>query len=351
MGNLAKEKVELSIKNLREKTARIYFFVQDTKGNAKASIRLIYQMAMTLKKNGYNTIILHEKSDYTGVGSWLGEEYMSELPHKSIEGQNLEISPEDFLVVPEIFGFVMEQVKQLPCAKIVLTQQYAHMLETLQPGQSWNQFGFLKCITTSNVQKEYIERVMRQSTFDIVSPVISECFSPKSLPPMPIIGVHTKEQSDTINIIKTFYLKFPQYRWFTFRDLRGLSEKEFANSLKECFVSVWVDDKSGYGTFPLESMASNVPVIGKIPDLAPEWINEDNGVWITNQTLFPDVIADFIQNWLEDNIKPELYENMKKTIEKLPNKQEFESNLVSLFEGYLNFRADSFEHQITKTEE
>ena len=351
MGNLAKEKVELSIKNLKEKTARIYFFVQDTKGNAKASIRLIYQMAMTLKKNNYNPIILHEKSDYTGVGSWLGEEYMSELPHKSIEGQNLEISPEDFLVVPEIFGFVMEQVKQLPCAKIVLTQQYAHMLETLQPGQSWNQFGFLKCITTSNIQKEYIERVMRQSTFDIVSPIISECFFPKALPPMPIIGVHAKEQSDAINIIKTFYLKFPQYRWFTFRDLRGLSEKEFANSLKECFVSVWVDDKSGYGTFPLESMASNVPVIGKIPDLAPEWINEDNGVWITNQTLFPDVIADFIQNWLEDNIKPELYENMKKTIEKLPNKQEFESNLVSLFEGYLNFRADSFEQQITKTEE
>ena len=39
MGNLAKEKVEQSIKNLKEKTARIYFFVQDTKGNAKASIR------------------------------------------------------------------------------------------------------------------------------------------------------------------------------------------------------------------------------------------------------------------------------------------------------------------------
>ena len=112
-----------------------------------------------------------------------------------------------------------------------------------------------------------------------------------------------------------------------------------------------MDTQSSFGTFPLESMASNVPVIGKIPDLAPEWINEDNGVWITNQTLFPDVIADFIQNWLEDNIKPELYENMKKTIEKLPNKQEFESNLVSLFEGYLNFRADSFEQQITKTEE
>lgn len=351
MGNLAKEKVELSIKTLKEKKARLYFFIQDTKGNAKASIRFIYQIAMTLKKNNFNPIILHEKNEYTGVGSWLGEEYMTEIPHKSIEGQNLEIAPEDFLILPEIFGFVMDQVKNLPCAKIVLTQQYSNMLETLQPGQNWNQFGFLKCITTSNVQKEYIERIMRQISFDVIQPVISDCFTPKNLPPMPIVGVHTKDQSDAINIIKTFYLKFPQYRWFTFRDLRGLSENEFANSLKECFVSVWIDDKSAYGTFPLESMACNVPVIGKVPDLQPEWITTDNGIWITDQTLIPDVIADFIQNWLEDNIKPELYDEMKNTINKLPNKQEFETNLVSLFNGYLNFRADSFEQQISKTEE
>ena len=224
MGNLATEKVQLSIQTLREKKARIYFFVQDTKGNAKASIRLIYQMADALRKDGFNPIMLHEKKDYVGVGSWLGEEYMT-LPHKAIEGQNLEISPEDFLIIPEIFGFVMEQVSKLPCAKIVLTQQYSNMLETLQPGQGWAQFGFYKCITTSNLQKDYIERVMRQSTFDIVKPYIGESFSPKPTPPMPIIAVHTKEQSDAVNLIKTFYLKFPQYRWFTFRDLRGLSEK------------------------------------------------------------------------------------------------------------------------------
>ena len=40
---------------------RIYFLVQDTKGNAKASVRYIYQMEMSLKKSGYNAIILHEK--------------------------------------------------------------------------------------------------------------------------------------------------------------------------------------------------------------------------------------------------------------------------------------------------
>ena len=86
MGNLATEKVQLSIQNLREKKARIYFFVQDTKGNAKASIRLIYQMADALRRDGFNPIMLHEKKDYVGVASWLGEEYMT-LPHRAIEGQ------------------------------------------------------------------------------------------------------------------------------------------------------------------------------------------------------------------------------------------------------------------------
>ena len=350
MENQLQEKVKQSIKILRDKQARIYFLVQDTKGNAKASVRLIYQMAKTLKDNGFNPIILHEKADYAGVVAWLDDEYMS-IPHRAIEGQNLEISPEDFLVIPEIFGYVMDQVKQLPCAKIVLTQQYAHMLETLQPGQTWNQFGFLKCITTSSKQKEYIERVMRQVSFDIIDPLIGEEFTPKSTPSMPIIGVHTKEQSDAINLIKTFYLKFPQYRWFTFRDLRGLSEKEFANSLRDCFLSVWIDDHSGFGTFPLESMKSNVPVIGKVPNLSPDWMSEDNGIWVTDQTLLPDLVADYAQNWLEDNIDPQIYEKMKETVERYTDKQTFESSIVSLFDGYLTARADAFENQISKTEE
>lgn len=345
----SKEKVELSIQNLKEKKSRIYLFVQDTKGNARAAVRYIYQLAMALKNAGMNPIILHEKNDYVGVSSWLGKEYMDELTHKSIENQNLEINPDDFLVVPEIFGYVMEQVKQLPCAKIVLAQSYAYITETLQPGQSWGQFGFFKCITTNGRQKEFIEKVMRQSSFDILEPIINDNFSKRKEPPMPIIAVHTREQEDAINIIKTFYLRFPQYRWFTFRDMRGLSEKDFANSLKECCLSVWVDNKSGFGTFPIESMACNVPCLGKIPDLQPTWMSEDNGIWITDVTMITDFIADFIQNWLEDNIKPELYENMKKTADNFINKQNFEQKAVSLFENYFQQRAEAFEEQLSKT--
>ena len=342
------DKVKLSIQNLRSKKSKVYFFVHDTKGNAKASIKYIYDLALALKNEGFNAIILHEKSDYTGVGSWLGENYMTELTHQTIEGQNLEIAPEDFLVVPEIFSFMMDQVKNLPCGKIVLTQSYAYMLETLQPGQTWNQFGFLKTITTSEIQKEQIAKVMRGQSYDILEPVISDLFVKRELPPLPIIGVHTREQSDTINLIKTFYLRFPQYRWFTFRDLRGLSQEEFANAISECYVSVWMDRESAYGTFPLESMKVGVPVIGLTPNLIPEWMNETNGIWIKDQLLLPEVIADWTQNWLEDNISPEIYASMEETVSKLPSQETFNNKAVELFSQYLDMRAQAMEEQISK---
>jgi hypothetical protein len=211
-------------------------------------------------------------------------------------------------------------------------------------------FGFLKCLTKTIKQKEYLEKVMRSTTFDIIQPTLGEDFKPRNLPAMPIIAVHTRDQTDTINLIKTFYLRFPQYRWFTFKDMRGLSEKEFADTLKECFLSVWIDDDSSFGTFPLESMACGVPVMGKIPNIQPEWMNENNGIWVTDKTLMTDFIADFIQNWLEDNIKPEVYTEGTKTAKNYKNKQLFDSTVATLFEGYLNTRANSFESQISKTE-
>lgn len=343
-------KIKQSIDNLRNKQSRLYFLVQDTKGNPKASIRYIYQMAYSLKKNGFNPIILHEKNDYVTVDSWL-DEFYNEIPHKSIENQDLQISPEDFVIVPEIFGFIMDQIKNLPCGKIVISQSHTSIVETLQPGQSWTQFGFFKCITTSEKQKLYLEKIMKGCSIDVVEPVISEVFKPKTTPPMPIIGIHTKNHLDTINLIKTFYLKYPQYRWFTFRDLRGLSEKEFSNSLKECFVSVWIDDDSSFGTFPLESMSCNVPVIGKIPDLHPEWMNEDNGIWVTDKIVIVDVVADYIQNWVEDSIADKLYEEIKNTSSMFSSYPKFDEQVINLFGGYLNNRADAFENQISKTEE
>lgn len=344
------QKLESSIKNLKEKKSRIYLLVQDTKGNAKASISYIYNMGMALLQSGYNPIMLHEKPDYTGVSGWLGKDYMEKLPHRAIEGQNLEVSPEDFIVIPELFGFVMPQLTKLPCGKVVLCQAYDHIFETLQPGQTWNQLGFYKCITTSEKQKEYIETVMRNISYDVLKPFISDSFSSTKYPAKPIIAIHSREQRDTANFIKSFYVKFPQYRWITFRDMRGLTEKDFANALKDCFLSIWIDETSSYGTFPLESMKSGVPVLGLVPSLVPQWMNEDNGLWINNKLQLIDFTSQFLQNWLEDNVSDSLYEGMKKTISELQTKEEFYKNASLIFEEFINTRLTSFEEQLNKLE-
>jgi len=345
------KKLEQSIDNLKSKLSKIYFIVQDTKNNPKASIRYIYQMAMSLKNAGYNPIILHEKAEYTGVSEWLDPYYMENLPHRPIEGQNLEIAPEDLIVVPEIYGFIMEQIEKLPCGKIVLSQCYDYLTDTLQPGHTWNQFGFIKCITTSESQKNYISNIMRNISFDIIEPVISDCFEKQVFPPKPIIAVHTRDQRDAVNLIKSFYLKFPQYRWITFRDIRGLSEKEMAKSLQDSFLSVWIDPISSFGTFPLESMKVGVPVIGKTPNLLHSWLNEDNGIWIPNPINVVDIVADFIQNWLEDNINPSLYEGMEKTVSEYSNMDQFNQKVTNTFREYLETRLFSFEQQLSKLTE
>jgi NADH-quinone oxidoreductase subunit L len=53
-------------------------------------------MALTLKDNGHNVIMLYEKKEYTPVTSWLKGSY-DELQHQTLEGQNLAIAPEDVL--------------------------------------------------------------------------------------------------------------------------------------------------------------------------------------------------------------------------------------------------------------
>jgi len=340
-----KEKISQSIERIENKKNKIFFFVQDTRGNAKASLIYLYDMAYTLHKEGYTVIMLHEKPDFTKISEWSDLKY-DELTHQCIEGTNLEVAPEDIMVVPEIFGFIMEQIKNLPCGKIVITQAYDHVLETLTPGTSWGQLGFYKCITTSETQKAQIERLMKRVSIDVIPPVISEKFEKQKYPAKPIIAVHTRDQRDGINLIKQFYLRYPQYRFFTFRDLRGVSMDEFSSALQDAFLGVWIDPTSGFGTFPLECMKVGIPVLGLKPNLKPEWLEEKNGIWVDNQIMMVDIIADLIQTWLEDNILKELYVEAANTAEKYSDKEKFQNKVLEIFSDFSNKRKEAFEAQL-----
>jgi len=66
--------------------------------------------------------------------------------------------------------------------------------------------------------------------------------------------------------------------------------------------------------------------------------------------MIVDVLADYIQNWLEDNLNPELFERMEQTINLIPTKEQFETNTLNLFNELFEKRLQSFEDQLSKFE-
>jgi hypothetical protein len=325
------KQLEGFIQNLDDKDFGLYFFTLDTKGNPTAGIANIYEHVKVLNELGYKAAILHEKNDYKrfgdengfGISDWLGEEYAN-LPHVSIEGQQLNVSGKDFIVIPEIFANIMDQVKGFPSKKIVLSQSYDYLLELLPIGKRWNvDYGFHDVITTSQKQADYLRSLFPSINTHVVPVSIPDYFKPSSKPKIPVVSIVTRNQGDAAKIAKSFYLQYPMYKWITFKELRGLSRKQFATELGKSCLAIWIDETAGFGTFPVEAMECETPVIGKIPNMVPEWMEtkdeagnwviKGNGVW-TNTTLnIPELIATYMKVWLEDSVPSDILESMKES--------------------------------------
>lgn len=312
MEDNVKNLIQDAVSNLEKKEFKIYFFVMDTKGNPVASLANIYEHAKLLRELGYDAQILHEKSDYTPVGTSLGEVY-AEIPHVSIDKQQLKVNTQDFIVIPEIFANVMEQTSKLPSKRIIFSQSYDYIFEMLMPGKNWIDYGIDKVITTTEKQKEYIENLFSKRVQAEVVPVsIPSYFKPSEKPKKPIIAISTRDQRDLVKIYKAFYVKYPHLKWVSFRDMRGLPRETFAKSLAESCLAIWVDENSSFGTFPIEAMKCGVPILGKVPNMVPEWMTDKNGLWTHDNLVISDLAANYFQAWLEDGEPQELFEEMSK---------------------------------------
>jgi argininosuccinate synthase len=85
--------------------------------------------------------------------------------------------------------------------------------------------------------------------------------------------------------------------------------------------------------------------------MIPEWMTEDNGIWTQNFNEIVDIIANFIQNWLEDNISEKLYDGMTTTVSNYTNKGLYQEEVINLFNGYYQKREESLSQQLEKINE
>ena len=339
--------INTSIENITKKDFGIYFFTLDTKGNPTAGVATIYEHVKILRELGFNAQILHDKNDYKlredengmGVAEWLGEEYAN-LPHISIESQTLKVSPADFVVIPEAFASIMKETASFPCKRIVFLQSYEYIFEMLEIGENWQGFGINEVITTNENLKNYVETIFKNLITEIIPISIPEYFKENKTPKKPTVALSTRDKRELLKIVKIFFQKYPHYQFITFRDMSGLPREDFAKELSQSFLGVWVDELSSFGTFPLECMKCNTPVIGKIPRMVPEWMGSidekgtlhlnENGVWTANLNAIPDIIGTMVGLYLEDSIPP----NIKEGISEFKNKYSPEITLQSIKEVY-----------------
>lgn len=308
--------VNENIERLENKDFHLYFFILDTKGNPSSSLEYIYQTALVLSKKGYKVAMLHQEKEFIGVSEWLGEEY-AKLPHLNIEKDNVEITPSDFLFIPEIFANVMLQTKKLPCKRVMLVQNYNHITEFMPVSSTPDSLNVTDAIVTTESQEKKVKDWFPSLRTHIVSPSIKKIFRGNDNPRKLIINVVSKEQSDVNQIVKPFYWKNPLYKWVSFRDLRGVSQEVFSEALREAAITIWIDDKTNFGYSLLEALRCGGLVLAKVPTNPSDWMIEDGKltesvIWFDNIDDVPSMIASAVRSWTLDKVPADVYEEQSK---------------------------------------
>lgn len=347
-------KIKKSLENLNSKNFTIFIFSPSV-GGPSGGIGVLYQHAKVLKELNYNVKILTEKNDYKNPEEWLGDKY-SGIEHVSLESTKLQVSPEDFLILPEGYAGVLGiQTKSLSCRKIVLCQSWIYILGNLMPGQKWSDesTGLKNTIVVAEPLKKYIETIFGENDqrIKVCRQYIDEdIFYPSKKPQKPIIVLSSRDQMQSLNLIKHFYLKYPQYRWISFKEMRGLNRDEFAETLRESCLGVWLDKIAGFGTFPIECAKSDVPVIALIPDITPEYATETSCIWTNELLSIPDLIGNFVKLYLEDSIPEEISKGTKELALKY-SEDDGKKEIERTYRELVNERRDEFSTFINSNRE
>jgi hypothetical protein len=323
-----------SIKNIDNKLFKILFYVPDTDGTPSAAVAEIYNHVRVLKRNGFDAYVLTEKKDYA-IPSYLEEELQA-MPHLSSEGTSFKVAPEDWFVIPEYFTNLMKQVDKLPCGRIVLAQSLDYVIDGLVPGMKWKDLGIKNVISTNETLTEKIKELHGATAYDIQNYKIGvpEYFKQNNFK-KPIISFYIRNRHDIKKINKMFYLKYPELTWVLFEDLKGKTREDFAKSLAESALVIWVDKISSFGTLPIEAMKVGTPIVGMVPDLIQPFVNQETGFWTDNILNIPDLTAKVFKAHLED-VYPKEMEDATQAVAASFNMEESNTSIMSTYSHFFN---------------
>ena len=307
------------------------------------------------REEGYDVAMLHTEDEFVGVDGWLGKEY-AEIAHYNVNKYEAATSPSDVLFIPEIYSQVMNQTKMLPCKRIAILQNYDYVVEQMPYSAQWGDFKIMEAIANTEAQAKQLKNVFPYVKTHIINPCISKVFGQTKEPKKMIVNIVAKDQSDIKRIIKPFYWKHPMFKWVSFRELRGLSKEEFANSLREGAITIIVDDSTSFCYSALESIKSGCVTICKTPTTLSDWMIDNEGnlknccVWFDNYDTLHMQIARVIRAWVTDKVPTILQEEGNSVTEQMTY-ENTKKMFIEYLQGVLNNRQTEMERMLEIVDE
>ena len=345
--------ITAELDKLENKKFTLYFYVFDSEGNPNASLSYIYDTAWSLKELGYDVVMLYatEKGkDFIGVADWLGEEYAS-IKHVNVKS-NPKVAPSDFLFMPEIYPSVMYDTKSLPCKRVAIIQNFGYMMDMLQPGATLSQYNIHDCVTTSEYMKKRILSVFPYMNVIVVPPCVNKVFTKSEKPQKLIVNIVSKYKRNTNEIVKSFFLKYPMFKWVCFRELYNLSKSDFAELLQEGAFTLWLDTEASFGHSALEAMACGNRVLAKLPENELPWISEgdrlsSNCVWFNTNIECVDVLGSEIYNYLNCVVDESSVNSVRETLSDYTPEKFNESVRKAYIDYMVNERVAQFKEALS----
>jgi hypothetical protein len=277
----------------------------------------------------------------------LGDAY-ADIPHLNIAKEEWRVSPSDFLFIPEAFSSLMFETfkNNIPCKRYVILQNFNYMTEFIPLGVEWANYGIAEVITPTAVQANRVKSVFPYVKTTIIPPMIPSYFREPILPKKLIVSVIASSKSDVNRMIKTFYWKYPKFKFVTFDDLRGYPRSTYAERLKESAITLWVDEKTCFGYGALEAMKCGNLVIGKLTEDMQPWMVKDNKltynvIWFQNLDDVPKLLNSVLISWMLDEIPGEIIKSMEET-NKMYTEEEWIKNMTNFTEAIKNERIREF---------
>lgn len=369
-------KIEAEISKIEGNNSKIYFFVMDTKGYPNSQLEYEYTLAKILKDSGYDVTMMYQErpveqkdeegaiikgedgkpvkvDPFVGVGGWLGEEY-AQLPHINSFTENIGVSPADIIFIPEIYASVMQQSRNFPCKRIGIVTNYTQLVESLPVPEQWADYGVRDAIVPTETLAVQMKDIFPYLNVTVVNPYVDEKYADDGRIKDLLISVVCKDKSEFVKVLSPFYWKFPMFRWVVFSELKGMSSDVFANALKNSAFTVFIDKDSTFCSSALEAMKAGSIVIGKTPEILPDWIYDSEkkqfnecGFWTDDTKNISTVLANAVRLWTTDQIPADILEAQQKAVAPY-TKENTESQIKGFIEATISGRLNELKESLEK---